>query len=46
LILNDGSIVDARIIEVPKQRNSRDENGQLKNGEIPDKWKENPNKLS
>ena len=46
LILNDGSIVDARIIEVPKQRNSRDENGQLKNGKIPDKWKENPNKLS
>jgi IS5 family transposase len=46
LILNDGSIVDARIIEVPKQRNSRDENGQLKNGEIPENWKENPNKLS
>jgi IS5 family transposase len=46
LILNDGSIVDARIIEVPKQRNSRDENGQLKNGEIPEDWKGNPNKLS
>ena len=46
LILNDGSIVDARIIEVPKQRNSRDENGQLKNDQIPEDWKENPNKLS
>ena len=46
LILNDGSIVDARIIEVPKQCNSRDENGQFKNGEIPEDWKENPNKLS
>jgi len=45
LILNDGSIVDARIIKVPKQRNSRDENGQIKKGEIPEDWKENPNKL-
>jgi len=45
LIFNDGSIVDARIIEVPKQRNSRDENGQIKNGQIPEDWKENPNKL-
>ena len=46
LIMNDGSIVDARIIEVPKQRNSHDENGQLKNNQIPEDWKENPNKLS
>ena len=46
MILNDGSIVDARIIEVPKQRNSRDENGQLKNDQIPEDWIENPNKLS
>ena len=46
LIMNDGSIVDARIIEVPKQRNSRDENGQLKNDQIPEDWKDNPNKLS
>jgi IS5 family transposase len=46
LILNDGSIVDARIIEVPKQRNSRDENGQLRNDEVPEDWKDNPNKLS
>ena len=45
LIMNDGSIVDARIIEVPKQRNSRDENGQLKNDQIPEDWKDNPNKL-
>ena len=46
LILNDGSIVDARITEVPRQRNSRDENGQLKKGEVPKDWKENPSKLS
>jgi IS5 family transposase len=46
LILNDGSIVDARIIEIPKQRNSRDENGQLKKEEVPEDWKENQSKLS
>jgi IS5 family transposase len=46
LILNDGTIVDARIIEVPKQRNSCDEHGQLRNDEVPEDWKDNPNKLS
>jgi transposase, IS5 family len=44
-ILNNGRIVDARIVQVPKQRNTRDENARLKNGEIPEEWKENPNKL-
>lgn len=36
-----GQIVDASIIAAPKQRNSRDENKQIKNGEIPDHWSEN-----
>jgi len=44
LILNAGSIVDARIIEVPKQRNTRDENQQIKKGDIPEDWSETPNK--
>lgn len=44
LILSTGSIVDARITEVPKQRNSRDENNQIKKGIVPEDWKENPNK--
>ena len=39
-----GMIVDARIIEVPKQRNSRDENKQIKQGKIPKDWKKNPAK--
>jgi len=46
LILNNGKIVDAHIVQVPRQRNTRDENAMIKNGEIPDDWKENPNKLS
>jgi IS5 family transposase len=40
-----GQIIDASIIPVPKQRNSREENAQLKEGVIPEAWKEQPNKL-
>lgn len=35
-----GMIVDASIVQVPKQRNSRDENRELKEGTIPDDWSE------
>jgi hypothetical protein len=30
-----GQIIDASFVEVPRQRNSRDENEQIKNGETP-----------
>ena len=40
-----GQIIDASIIPVPKQRNSREENAQIKEGVIPEAWKEQPNKL-
>jgi len=46
VILHKGKMVDASIVEVPIQRNSRDENSQLKEGNIPDDWHENPAKLS
>jgi IS5 family transposase len=36
-----GQIVDASIIAAPKQRNSRQENKDIKNGNIPDDWTEN-----
>lgn len=45
LILNEGKIIDASFIEVPKQRNSRDENKEIKEGNIPDGFFENKNKL-
>jgi IS5 family transposase len=35
-----GQIVDATIVRVPIQRNSRDENAQIKAGEIPEDWSE------
>jgi IS5 family transposase len=35
-----GQIIDARIVPAPQQRNSREENAQIKQGEIPRGWKE------
>jgi IS5 family transposase len=35
-----GQIIDASIIPAPRQRNSRDENRQIKSGEIPNDWSE------
>ena len=34
-----GQIVDASIISTPKQRNSRNENQKIKQGEVPQDWK-------
>ena len=36
-----GSIIDATIVEVPKQRNSREENVKIKSGQVPVDWDEN-----
>lgn len=36
-----GQIVDASIVSVPKQRNSRDENRRIKDGQAPEEWNEN-----
>jgi len=33
-----GQIIDATFVEVPKQRNGRDDNEQIKNGEVPADW--------
>jgi IS5 family transposase len=46
LIVNEGKIVDASFIEVPKQRNSKETNEQIKAGEIPEKFIKNPHKLA
>jgi len=45
LIVHEGKIVDASFVEVPKQRNSKDEKEQIKNSQVPAEWKENKNKL-
>lgn len=41
-----GQIVDATLIPVPKQRNSKEEKQQLARGEIPESWQEKPHRLS
>jgi transposase, IS5 family len=41
IIVHKGKIVDASIVEVPIQRNSREENNDLKEGNIPQDWSEN-----
>ena len=42
LIVNKGKTVDASFVEVPRQRNSREENKQIKEGEIPARFESNP----
>lgn len=46
LILNEGKVIDATFIEAPKQRNTREENKTIKEGNVPEKWTENPDKLA
>ena len=47
VISNTGTIVDATFVEAPRQRNTRDENKQIKEGSVPEDWKkpENIHKL-
>lgn len=44
LIAREGSIVDASFVDAPRQRNSRDQNKQIKQGERPEGFDENPAK--
>ena len=45
LIAANGSIIDASFVEVPRQRNSREENQTIKAGKVPDDWSDDPTKL-
>jgi transposase, IS5 family len=40
MIARRGRIIDATFVDVPRQRNKREENEQIKNGNVPDTWKE------
>ena len=39
-----GQIIDASIVAVPIQRNGRDDNAQIKQGELPEAWADKPAK--
>ncbi len=41
-----GQMVDASFINVPRQRNTREENNQILNGGTPEEWLDKPSKLS
>jgi IS5 family transposase len=40
IVTREGSLVDVTFVEVPRQRNSRDENKEIKNGGTPEEWSE------
>lgn len=46
IITHTGTIVDATFVDAPRQRNSRDENGRIKNGETPEEWAKNAHKMA
>jgi IS5 family transposase len=45
VITRAGTIVDASFVEVPRQRNSREENKLIKEGQTPEAWQTNLDKL-
>lgn len=46
LICREGRTVDAMIVEVPRQRNSREDNQTIKQGKVPGDWPAQPRKLA
>ena len=44
MIARKGQMIDASFVEVPRQRNSREENGVIQRGERPDNWEQEPAK--
>lgn len=43
---NEGKMVDASFVEAPRQRNTREENKQTKEGELPSGWENRHHKLA
>lgn len=45
IIVHCGKLIDATIVEVPVQRNNREENKDIKEGKIPENWQDDEHKL-
>jgi IS5 family transposase len=43
VVKREGTLIDASFVDVPKQRNSRDENKAIKEGDIPEGWQDPKN---
>lgn len=46
VVAKEGSIVDASFVNVPRQRNSREDNQTIKDGAVPKSFESNPAKLA
>lgn len=46
LLCREGRTVDAMIVEVPRQRNPKQDNQQIKKGQVPEAWRRQPRKLA
>jgi IS5 family transposase len=44
LFINEGKIIDASFVEVPRQRNRKEENEKIRSGESSELWNDNPHK--
>jgi IS5 family transposase len=44
IISYSGSIIDATFVEVPRQRNSREENKEIQGGKVPEEWEREKNR--
>jgi IS5 family transposase len=44
IITHSGSIVDATFVDVPRQRNTREENKEIKEGKTPKEWEKKKNR--
>jgi transposase, IS5 family len=44
LLAQPGKLVDASFVDVPRQRNHREENATIKNGGVPETWEQQPAK--
>lgn len=45
-LVRKGSSIDGSLVDAPKQRNTREENKQIKEGQIPAEWVKFPHKLA
>ena len=43
IVTHSGSIVDATFVDVPKQRNTKEENKEIKDGKTPEEWQKEEN---
>lgn len=46
MFARNGQMIDASFVEMPRQRNTREENQKIKAGEVPQEWEQQPNKLA